>query len=249
MGKRIVVTGATGNVGTQVVAALSAHPEVESVVGVARRRPDWQVPKTEWVAADVHPYTREKAYVERVLDTFERDTPAVRVVRIRPAFVFKQTAAQEQRRIFAGRFFPGQLVRPALIPLIPDLPGLTVQVVHTSDVAKAFTLAALNGVRGAFNIATDPVADARLLAKLLNARVIHLPAAPVRAMLATAWRLRLIPASPDLFDAVLRLPIMDTTRARTVLGWAPSYTAHQTVEEFLTGLRDPQALPTPPLAS
>jgi len=50
---RIVVVGATGNVGTSVVEALADEPAVDSVVGVDRRIPRWEAPKTEWVAADV----------------------------------------------------------------------------------------------------------------------------------------------------------------------------------------------------
>jgi nucleoside-diphosphate-sugar epimerase len=50
---RIVVTGATGNVGTSVVRALGDDPRVSEVVGIARRRPQWQAPRTRWVAADV----------------------------------------------------------------------------------------------------------------------------------------------------------------------------------------------------
>jgi uncharacterized protein YbjT (DUF2867 family) len=50
---RVVVTGATGNVGTGVLAALARVPGVESVVGVARRLPALEVPKVQWRAADV----------------------------------------------------------------------------------------------------------------------------------------------------------------------------------------------------
>ena len=50
---RVVVTGASGNVGTSVVRALSADPAVSEIVGVARRRPDWSPPKTTWLEADV----------------------------------------------------------------------------------------------------------------------------------------------------------------------------------------------------
>lgn len=50
---RIVVTGATGNVGTSVVAALGADPRVTEIVGLARRRPRLQSPRTTWVEADV----------------------------------------------------------------------------------------------------------------------------------------------------------------------------------------------------
>ena len=50
---RVVVTGATGNVGTSVVRALVADPRIEEVVGVARRAPRWQPARTRWVRADV----------------------------------------------------------------------------------------------------------------------------------------------------------------------------------------------------
>jgi nucleoside-diphosphate-sugar epimerase len=50
---KIVVTGATGNVGSAVLRALGRDARVEQIVGVARRRPDWQPPRTEWVQADV----------------------------------------------------------------------------------------------------------------------------------------------------------------------------------------------------
>lgn len=49
---RIVVTGATGNIGTSVVAALRADPAVEDVVGFARRRPA-ATDDGEFVAADL----------------------------------------------------------------------------------------------------------------------------------------------------------------------------------------------------
>ena len=50
---RIVVTGATGNVGTALLRALAADERVEEIVGIARRLPDWQNPRTRWVRADV----------------------------------------------------------------------------------------------------------------------------------------------------------------------------------------------------
>jgi nucleoside-diphosphate-sugar epimerase len=50
---RVVVIGATGNVGTSLIQALSGEPEVESILGLARRRPQWDPPKTEWAEADI----------------------------------------------------------------------------------------------------------------------------------------------------------------------------------------------------
>src|SRR3954467_13390278 len=50
---RVVVVGATGNVGTSVLHALAAESAVDSVLGIARRLPSLSFPKTEWAAADV----------------------------------------------------------------------------------------------------------------------------------------------------------------------------------------------------
>ena len=50
---RVVVTGASGNVGTSTLEALSADERVDSILGVARRLPDLELPKVEWTAADV----------------------------------------------------------------------------------------------------------------------------------------------------------------------------------------------------
>lgn len=51
---RVVVVGATGNVGSSVVEALAADAAVDSVLGVARREPtDLMVPKVDWAGADV----------------------------------------------------------------------------------------------------------------------------------------------------------------------------------------------------
>src|SRR5436190_10309021 len=50
---RVVVTGATGNVGTSVLQSMIGDERIDSILGVARRRPQMQMPKVEWVAADI----------------------------------------------------------------------------------------------------------------------------------------------------------------------------------------------------
>jgi len=50
---RVVVVGATGNIGTSVLRSLEKEERVESVLGLARRLPGLTMPKVEWAAADV----------------------------------------------------------------------------------------------------------------------------------------------------------------------------------------------------
>jgi nucleoside-diphosphate-sugar epimerase len=50
---RVVIAGASGNVGTSVLKALAAEDAVTSVLGLARRLPDLEFERTEWAAADI----------------------------------------------------------------------------------------------------------------------------------------------------------------------------------------------------
>jgi nucleoside-diphosphate-sugar epimerase len=194
-------------------------------------------------------YSREKAYVERILDTFAARHPQIRTVRLRPGFVFKRAAASGIRRLFAGPFLPTPLLRPTAIPVVPQLPELQFQAVHSHDVGEAFRLATLSPrASGAFNLAADPVLDSSQLARLLDARPVPLPAGVLRALAALAWHARLVPTEPGMVDLLLALPLMDTSRARDELGWRPQHSAGDALLELLTGMRENAGSTTPPLA-
>jgi nucleoside-diphosphate-sugar epimerase len=48
---RVVVVGATGHVGTTLLDALAGEAQVESVLGLARRLPQLELPNAEWARA------------------------------------------------------------------------------------------------------------------------------------------------------------------------------------------------------
>jgi nucleoside-diphosphate-sugar epimerase len=329
---RVVVTGASGNVGTSVLRALALDGNVGEIVGVARRRPKLQVPKTEWVSADIvrddlvalfegadavvhlawaiqpsrndaelhavnvdgsarvfdavgkagvktlvyassigayspgpkHDegvdeswptdgvdssfYSRHKAAVERLLDRFEYEHPDVRAVRLRPGLIFKSSAASEQRRYFAGPFVPTFLLRPGLIPIVPDHPRLRFQAVHTDDVAEAYRLAVVSdSARGAYNVAATPVLDPDRLAKLLRARKVPVPGSLLRGAAAVTWRLRLQPSPKGWVDMALAVPVMNTERIRRELGWQAKKSSGDALLELLAGMRSGDGTDTPPM--
>ena len=192
-------------------------------------------------------YCREKAYVERLLDRFELAEPGVRVCRVRPAFVFQRSSASQQRRLFAGPLVPGSLVRPSLIPALPVPRGLRLQAVHSDDVADAISRCIESESTGAFNLAAADILGATELAELFDARPFAVSPGIVRGILASSWAARIVPAPPDLFDALMRLPVLSTTRARHELGWSPQHSARGAVAEFLEGLRTGAGDATPPL--
>jgi UDP-glucose 4-epimerase len=172
----------------------------------------------------------------------------VRSVRLRPGLIFKSQSASEQRRYFAGPLVPTFLMHPRWIPLVPDTPRLRFQAVHADDIAQAYCLAAVNDeARGAYNVAAEPVLDPDRLAELLHARKVPVPGQVLRAAAAVTWRLRLQPSPEGWVDMALGVPVMNTSRIRSELGWEPRKTAGEALLELLQGMRSQDGVETPPL--
>ena len=328
---RVAVTGATGNVGTSVLAALAGDSAVTSIVGIARRTPAVALPKVEWRSADVvrddlvrlfrgadavvhltwivqpnhrekelravnvhgsrrvheavaaagvptlvnasafgayaggagdRPvdeswptdgipsswYSRQKAEVERALDDFAGHHPQIRVVRFRSALILKREAGAQAHRLYGGPLLPRPLVRPGRVPAVPDVPGARIQAVHADDVADAYRRAIVGDVCGAFNLAAEPVLTPASVAAAIGSRRVPVPARLMRAAVQTSWVLRAQPTSPDWLDLMIEPPLLDTTRARVELGWAPTHSATEALREFLEGIADGAGGSTPPLA-
>ena len=194
-------------------------------------------------------YSRHKAAVERLLDDLEDARPEMRVVRLRPGLIFKREAATEIRRLFAGPFLPHALVRPQFIPFVPDTPRLRFQAVHSLDVGDAYRRAIVSSVRGAFNLAAEPVLGPAEIARVLGARTIKVSARALRAAAAATYALRLQPTEPGWVDMGLGVPLMDCTRARTELGWTPQWSSTDTLADLIAGIGDGADFDTPPLAA
>jgi UDP-glucose 4-epimerase len=326
---RIVVLGATGNVGSSLLRSLETESAVDEVIAVARRVPNKAVPKTSWVSADITTsdlvslfrgadavvhlawsiqpsrdieslyqtnvlgslrvfraaaeakvpalvyassvgayspgpkelvdeswptegietsfYSRHKAEVEGILNGFEDAYENLRVVRLRPALTFKKESAAEQRRLFIGPFLPGMLMRRSFIPVVPDLPRLRFQAVHSYDVGDAYRRAIVSDVRGPFNIAAGPILDPEELAEMFGARRIRLSERMVRAATKLTWKMHLQPTPPGWVDMGFESPLMDSSRARKELDWVPQRSSKQALFDLLEGLREGSGDATPVL--
>ncbi|MEJ6490370.1 NAD-dependent epimerase/dehydratase family protein [Leucobacter sp. USCH14] len=72
-GLRVAVVGATGNAGTALLRSLVAAPEVDSVLGIARRMPDVTVDpyaSCEWESIDIAAASSEEAAAEALREAF-----------------------------------------------------------------------------------------------------------------------------------------------------------------------------------
>jgi nucleoside-diphosphate-sugar epimerase len=192
-------------------------------------------------------YSRHKAATERMLDELEAEHPEMRVVRLRPGLIFKSESSTEQRRLFAGPFLPGSLLHPRAIPVVPDLPRLRFQCVHSYDIGEAYRLAVTKDVRGAFNVAADPILDPAELADLFGARRLRITADTIYKLWNASYKLRLHPTPPGWLDLALQTPVMDTTRARTELGWQPTHSSREALLDLLKGMREGEGIDTPSL--
>jgi nucleoside-diphosphate-sugar epimerase len=107
------------------------------------------------------------------------------------------------------------------VPLPVPVPELPVQLVHEADVGQALLrCVAAAGPPGAYNIAADGIVTAGTVARELG--IASFPVSP-RLIQAPARALAALPfLSPvaQWVEAASHPAIMDTTRAKTELGWA-----------------------------
>jgi UDP-glucose 4-epimerase len=69
----------------------------------------------------------------------------------------------------------------------------------------------------------------------------------LRGGAALSYRLRLQPSEPGWVDMGLGVPVMDVSRARSELGWAPERSATDALLDLLEGMREGAGIETPPL--
>ena len=182
-------------------------------------------------------HARYKATIEGHLDDFERAAPNTQVVRLRPALTCRGDAAAELCGLLTGPFIPNFLLRSGLLPAIPRLAGLCFQAIHTSDLARAYALATVRDVSGAFNLAAGPLLGADDPAATLNLRTFPLSFSLARRLADLSWRLRLQPTPPDWLDMAMGLPLVSSERAGRELGWEPRVTAIEALSDLFAGRR------------
>jgi hypothetical protein len=72
----------------------------------------------------------------------------------------------------------------------------------------------------------------------------------VLGVLADAsWRTRLQPIDRGWLDMMFSVPLVDTTRARTVLDWSPGWGSAELLADVIDGFRHDSGTPSPVLQS
>ena len=230
--------GGTGRVIDAVVATGVPHLVHMSSVGAYSPKEDDAPVDESWPTGGIATsmYSRHKAAAERLLDELEIDVPDVVVTRVRPGIVGQRAAGSALLRYGLPALVPAGLLRH--VPVVPIDAGLVIPMVHADDVADAIARILEARAPGAFNLAAEPPVTAEDVADALGARLVHVPSGAVRAAVSASWHARVQPLDPGWIDMGYAVPLLDTTRARTELGWAPATDATAVLAETLAGMQD-----------
>lgn len=179
-------------------------------------------------------YSRAKSAVEHMLDGYEGHNPdGVGITRMRPGFILQRDAALGLRRYTLPAYVDPRWVR--WLPLLPLDRSLSVSIVHADDVADACVKAIERRALGPFNLAAEPPVGRDDIAKALRARPIHVPSPLLGLLVAASWRARLQPLDRGWLDMAFSLPLLDTDRARNVLGWSPRWSSEAALADLVDG--------------
>ena len=186
-------------------------------------------------------YAQEKAELEQLLREQADAHPAVALYLVRPPIVLgphaigaegalpEPLASLTQRALdFAHRL-------PVPIPIpTPDLP---MQFIHEDDVGQALLRCVVaDGPPGAYNIAGDGIVTAADVVRELGFTPITIPAGIAEAAARAAAQIPLpsfAPPAAEWVEAASHPAIMDTTKAKRELGWAPVHTGLDALQETL----------------
>jgi UDP-glucose 4-epimerase len=179
-----------------------------------------------------HYYSQQKAACESALVEITADSP-LEVYVLRPCIV-AGPKAPALADAMPWNQLPGPFKRitqalPLLKPPFPD-PGTPLQLVHHDDVAAAIALAATTSAPpGAYNIAADGVLSMSDVGEALEARPVRVPTVAMAAASEVVARLPFVPSALEWLHAGRTSVVMDTSKAKTELGWTPKYTAAETL--------------------
>src|SRR4051812_388985 len=193
-------------------------------------------------------YSRDKAEAERAVRELMTRHPEISFSVVRPTLILQPEAASEIGRYFLGPvvFGLGRRLPPRLAHLLPlPLPGLAVAFVHADDVADALARILDRRAPGAFNLAAEPLMDGDAIARALGTVRVPVPGLLLRTALSAAFHARLVPTEPGWLDLGLQAPALDSSRARTLLDWAPFHRGDEVLAQFVAALGRGDGAPGP----
>src|SRR6266516_882380 len=233
MALTVADTGPTGEIGTSVVRALEQERRVDRVLGMARRPFDpasrgWR--KTEYRQGDVLDPAAVAAFVAEadvvvhlayVIVGSREESQRINLAGTRNVFEATVSADRPRRLVYTSSLAAYGYHVDNPVPLTEDVPARG-SPEHYYSAQKAACEALL----------AEVTAGADLEVYVLRPCIV---AGPEATLLV---RLPLLPAEMEWVHTARHPMLMDTTKARRELGWAPAHTAHETLTAMVDAERD-----------
>jgi nucleoside-diphosphate-sugar epimerase len=220
-------TGAQRFVYASSVAAYGFH--ADNPVGMSE---DWPTRPAAHLA-----YAQEKAELEAVLARESVAHPELDLYVLRPPVVLGPHAVGGKSAL-ADRLLPvgrraaaiGRRL-PVHLPVV--VPALPLQLIHEDDVGTAFLQCIVGaGPPGAYNIAADGTVTGADVARELGLLPLAVSPRPVQRLARLAAAVPMPKRAPPVAswaESVSHPTIVDTTKAKRELGWAPQHDALETL--------------------
>ena len=182
-------------------------------------------------------YAQEKAELEQLLQQEAAQRPELALYLLRPPVVLGPHTVGG-KNVLPGPLSPLNkhlqgLFRRLPVPVPAAVPDIPLQFIHEDDVGRALLQCVVAaGPPGAYNIAGDGVLSAVEVAREMGFLAVPLPAGPVHSAARAASKLPL-PSTMEWVEAFSHPAIMDTTRAKTELGWEPQFTGLEALQDTL----------------
>ncbi len=120
------------------------------------------------------------------------------------------------------------------VPLPAPVPVMPLQFVHEEDLGQAFLQCVVAaGPPGAYNVAADGILTTADVAREFGLIPLPLPGRPAQFAARAIAALPFLPPAAQWVEAASHPAIMDTTRAKQDLGWAPRFTALEALRDTL----------------
>jgi UDP-glucose 4-epimerase len=108
------------------------------------------------------------------------------------------------------------------------------QVIHERDVVEAIVLSLRRGVRGIFNLRGPGELPLTRMIRMLGKRPMPLPGPLISGVTRSLWPSRAVSFPTPELDHLRYLCMVDDSRARKELGFAPRFTMEQTLNAVLS---------------
>ena len=192
-----------------------------NVYGPRPDNPQFIAEESPLMAGQEFAEIRDLIEVDMLAQSYFWRTPETETVILRPCHILGSV-----------RNAPSNYLRLQRVPVLMGFDPM-VQVIHEDDVVQAIALSLRPGVRGIFNLTGPGAIPLSRALQVLGKKTVSVPAGLAARVQKRLWRYRLSAFPAPEYDHIRFVCMVDGTRARDVLGFAPRHSLRETLEAVL----------------